>query len=271
MARLMRFYTRFLAATLRWRYLTLVTGIALFSASIYATTLLPTGFMPEEDTSRVVVAVELPPGTQLDDTRAKTDHMVKILRTIPEVRQVFVLGGTSPTGQLDVRRASLFVKLVPKTERKLTQKQLKTIIAAKLADVPDSRAWYINERGERELSFSMLSRNGDDLNRAIGKVEGALRLVPGFRNVAATGSTERPEIQVVPRLDEAARLGVAPEQISETIRVATIGDADFNLAKYTVGDRQVPDPRAARRGDAHRSEADRAIARHQHGRTKPFR
>jgi hydrophobe/amphiphile efflux-1 (HAE1) family protein len=237
---LMRFYTRFLATTLRWRYLTLVTGVALFSASVYATTLLPTGFLPDEDTSRVVVAVELPPGTQLVETRAKTDEMVKLLRTIPEVSQVFVLGGTSPTGQLDVRRASLFVKLVPKTERKLTEKQLKTIIASKLADVPDSRAWYINERGERELSFSMLSRNGDDLNRAIGKVEGALRTVPGFRNVAATGSTDRPEIQIVPRLDAAARLGVAPEKISETIRVATIGDADFNLAKYTVGDRQVP-------------------------------
>jgi hydrophobic/amphiphilic exporter-1 (mainly G- bacteria), HAE1 family len=237
---LMRFYTRFLAMTLRWRYVTLVSGIALFSASVYATTLLPTGFLPDEDTSRVVVAVELPPGTQLDETRDKTDQMVKILRTIPEVEQVFVLGGTSPTGQLDIRRASLFVKLVPKTERRLTQKQLKTIVAAKLADIPDSRAWYVNERGERELSFSMLSRNGDDLNRAIGKVEGAMRQVPGFRNVAATGSSDRPEIRVVPRLDEAARLGVAPDQIAETIRVATIGDADFNLAKYTIGDRQIP-------------------------------
>jgi len=237
---LMRFYTRFLQMTLRHPYLTLISGVALFSASVYATTLLPTGFLPDEDTSRVVVAVEMPPGTQLDETSAKTDRMVKVLRAIPEVEQVFVLGGTSPTGQLDVRRASLFVKLVPKTKRTLTEKQLKTIIASKLADEPDSRAWYINERGERELSFSMLSRSGDDLNRAIGQVEGALRAVPGFRNVAASGSTDRPEIQIVPRLDEAARLGVAPEQISETIRVATIGDADFNLAKYTVGDRQIP-------------------------------
>jgi multidrug efflux pump subunit AcrB len=237
---LMRFYTRFLEMTLRHPYLTLLSGVALFSASIYATTLLPTGFLPDEDTSRVVVAIELPPGTQLEETSIKTDRMVKALRTIPEVEQVFVLGGTSPTGQVDVRRASLFIKLVPKTERKLTEKQLKSIVAAKLATEPDNRAWYINERGERELSFSMLSRNGDDLNLAIGKVETALRTVPGFRNVAATGSTDRPEIQIVPRLDAAARLGVAPEKISETIRVATIGDADFNLAKYTVGDRQVP-------------------------------
>ncbi|HML29517.1 MAG TPA: efflux RND transporter permease subunit, partial [Hyphomicrobium sp.] len=184
--------------------------------------------------------IELPPGTQLDETLSKTDDVVQSLTSIPEVAQVFVLGGTSPTGQLEVRRAALFVKLVPKEERKLTQKQLKSIIAAKISDIPDTRAWYVNERGERELSFSMLSRDGDDLNSAIGKVEGALRRVPGFRNVAASGSTDRPEIRVVPRLDVAARLGVAPDQIAEAIRVATIGDADFNLAKYTVGDRQIP-------------------------------
>ncbi|MFN0218770.1 MAG: efflux RND transporter permease subunit [Hyphomicrobium sp.] len=237
---LMRAYTRFLSMTLRWRYLTLLTGVALFSASVYATSILPTGFIPDEDTSRVVAAVELPPGAPLAETRDATDEMVKILKTIPEVKQVFVLGGTSPTGQLEVRRAALFIQLVPKTERKLAQKQLKGIISEKLAEIPDSRAWYVNERGERELSFSMLSRDANDLNIAIGKLEGALRQVPGFRNVAATGSTDRPEIRIAPRLDEASRLGVSPEQIAETIRVATIGDAEFNLAKFTVGDRQIP-------------------------------
>jgi HAE1 family hydrophobic/amphiphilic exporter-1 len=237
---IMRFYTRFLRMTLRHRYLTLVTGVALFSASVYATTLLPTGFLPDEDTSRVVVAVELPPGTQLSETQEKTDEVSKTLKTIPEVKKVFVLGGTSPTGQQEVRRASLYVELVPKAQRKLTQKQLKSIIAAKISDIPDARAWYVNERGERELSFSMLSRDGNDLNAAIGKVEGALRGVPGFRNVAASGSIDRPEIRVVPRLDVAARLGIAPDQIAEAIRVATIGDTGFNLAKYTIGDRQVP-------------------------------
>ncbi len=237
---LMRAYTRFLAMTLRHHYLTLLTGVILFSASLYATSLLPTGFIPDEDTSRVVASVELPPGTRLETTSDKTDGMVKQLRTIPEIRQVFVLGGTSPTGQLEVRRAALFIQLVPKSERKLSQKQLKGIISTKLANTSDSRVWFVNERGERELAFSMLSPNGDDLNAAIGKLEGAMRQVQGFHNVAATGSTDRPEIRVVPKLDEAARLGVSPEQIAEAVRVATIGDADFNLAKFTIGDRQIP-------------------------------
>lgn len=236
----MRGYVGFLKATLRVRYLTLVAGLGLFAGSIYATTLLPTGFMPDEDTSRVVVSVELPPGATLEDTRVTTDQMVKVLNTIPEVQSVFVLGGSTPTGGLEVRKSSLFVHLVPKTERKLPQKALKVIISDKLADVPDTRAWYVNERGDRELSFSMLSHDGDTLSVAIGKLESALRQVPGFKNVAANAAVDRPELRVVPKFDVAARLGVAPSQIAETIRVATIGDIAANLAKFNAGDRLVP-------------------------------
>jgi HAE1 family hydrophobic/amphiphilic exporter-1 len=236
----MRGYVGFLRATLKVRYLTLVVGLGLFAGSIYATTLLPTGFMPDEDTSRVVVSVELPPGATLEDTRLTTDQMVNILKTIPEVRSVFVLGGSTPTGGLEVRKASLFVNLVPKSERALPQKAIKAIISDKLAEVPDTRAWYVNERGERELSFSMLSHDGEDLSGAVGKLEGALRQVPGFKNVAADASIDRPELRVVPKFDAAARLGVAPSKIAETIRVATIGDIDANLAKFNAGDRLVP-------------------------------
>jgi HAE1 family hydrophobic/amphiphilic exporter-1 len=237
---LMRAYVGFLKATLKVRYLTLLTGMGLFFGSIYATSLLPTGFLPDEDTSRIVVSAELPPGSTLEDTRVNTDEMVRILRSIPEVKSVFVLGGSSPTGGLDVRKSSLFVHLVPKSERELTQKQLKAIISNKLADVPDTRAWYMNERGERELSFSILSQDGDLLAAAVGKLESALRHVPGFKNVAANASIDRPELRVVPKFDAAARLGVAPSQIAETIRVATIGDIDANLAKFNAGDRLVP-------------------------------
>ena len=104
----MRAYVGFLRATLKVRYLTLVVGLGLFAGSIYATTLLPTGFMPDEDTSRVVVSVELPPGSTLENTRTTTDTMGKVLKTIPEVKSVFVLGGATPTGGLDIRKASLF-------------------------------------------------------------------------------------------------------------------------------------------------------------------
>ncbi len=251
---LMRGYLAFLAFTLKsWRlgpgrfklpvsnaYLTMIVGFLLLAASIWATALLPTAFLPDEDNSRVVANVELPPGSTIDDTRAATDEIVRRLREHPEVKHVFALGGASATGQREVRRAALFIRLVPKTERSIPQKEFKAIIAQRLAEVPDIRAWYVNERGERELAFSILSRDGEALEEAVGRLEGALRKVDGFLNVAATGALTRPEIRVIPKLDQAATLGVTPEAISEAVRVATIGDAGANLAKFNAGDRLVP-------------------------------
>ena len=240
MGPLMRAYTALLRATLRVRYVTLVVGIMLFAVSVYLTTLLPSGFMPAEDNSRVVISAELPPGTRLENNLAAMDRIVKEIKTIPEVRSVSALGGTSPTGQIELRRASLIVHLVPKTERKATQKALKGVINVKLSAIPDLRAWYVNERGEREMSFSILSSDGEKLKDFTGRMEGALRREPGFRGVAATSAIDRPEIRINPKFEEAAKLGVTPDQIAETVRVATIGDADFNLAKFNAGDRLVP-------------------------------
>ena len=231
----------------RWRgipfntsYLTLVLGFLFLFGSIQATQLLPTGFIPDEDTSRVVASVELPPGSTLEDTRVTADKLVDKLKEIPEVREVFVLGGASPTGQREIRRGSVFILLKPKAERDIRQKELKVTIAEKLASVPDVRAWYVNERGEREMAFSILSKDGDKLDEAVAKIEARMRKVDGYLNVATAGSLSRPELRVTPRLDVAANLGVTAQQISEAVRVATIGDVGANLAKFNAGDRLVP-------------------------------
>jgi hydrophobic/amphiphilic exporter-1 (mainly G- bacteria), HAE1 family len=240
---IMRGYTGFLKATLksRWtRYSTLISGFCILYASIWATGMLPSGFIPEEDRSRAVVSVELPPGSTLEDTQATTDGIVKNLRTIPEIKTVFVLGGTSPTGSLEVRRAALHITLVHKSKRTKSQKAVEQEIDKVLAGIPDIRTWFINERNERQLSFNLLSNDGAALANSVAKLESMLRQIPGFRSPASEAERERPEIRIAPRFDAAAKLGVTPEQISETIRVATIGDVDANLAKFNAGDRQVP-------------------------------
>ncbi len=240
---IMRAYTRLLSGTLRsaWtRYGTLVFGFALLIASVWATNLLPSGFLPEEDRSRAVVNVELPPGSTLEDTQVTTDRMVDALKAVPEIKTVFVLGGTSPTGSLEVRRAALQITLSHKSERAKKQKEVEVDIAKALATIPDVRTWFVNERNERTMSFNLLSDDGEALAAAVGKVETLLRQVPGLRSPAAEAELERPEIRVTPRFDAAAKLGVSPDQIAETIRVATIGDIDANLAKFNAGDRQVP-------------------------------
>ena len=49
-----------------------------------------------------------------------------------------------------------------------------------------------------------------------------------------------PELRIYPRRELAVRLGVSTESLSETIRVATIGDVGPALAKFDAGDRTIP-------------------------------
>jgi HAE1 family hydrophobic/amphiphilic exporter-1 len=236
----MRAYTGFLAVTLRFRYLTLLVGVALFAVSIWATSLLPTGFVPPADASRIVVAAELPPGSTLDDTRVRTDALVaRIRQEIPEVRSVFVIGGSSPTGTREIRRAAVYVLLVHKSQRQRRQRQIEAQLADVIRQVPDLRAYYVNERGERELQTTLVSNDPAALEQTVAAVEAAMRRQPGFLNVSATAGVQRPEIRIVPRFDDAARYGVSTEAISEAVRVATIGDVSANLARFNAGDRLI--------------------------------
>ena len=237
----MRAYTRFLRATLRRRGLTLLAGLLAFGVSIYSTTLLPTGFIPPPDESRVVLSIELPPGSTLADTRATTDRIAKEFRRIPEVTTVFVVGGTTPTGAgAEIRRAKMIVNLVGKDARSRTQKQVEAELTRRLAGLPDVRGWYVNDRGERELSVTVLGDDPVALDHAVAGLEGAMRRLPGFGNVAPSAGAERPEVHVTPRGDEAARFGVSTEAISDAVRIATIGDIPANLAKFRDGDRLIP-------------------------------
>ena len=237
---LMRSYTRFLEGSLRWRWLTLAMGLVLFAVSMWSSTLLPTGFIPDEDKSRTVVSLELPPGSTLERTRRVTDRAVEAVRAFPEVRSVLMIGGASPTGALEIRKAAMYVTLLPKAERERSQKQLEQQISRTLAEIPDLRVWYVNERGDRQLSISVLGDEPRALAQGVAELEGAMRRLDGFNNVAANAGIDRPELRIRPRAEDAARFGVTTQAIAEAVRVATIGDNEANMAKLDSLDRQIP-------------------------------
>ncbi len=268
---LMKGYTRLVRGTTgHWytRYATLLAAIGFLVGSVFLLMQVPGSFLPPEDASRIVLSVELPPNARLDDTEKTTDAIYDRVKDINGVESVFVLGGASPKGDLELRRATITLALdkldqslvkkvvndvlghipvigpmLPKVEvhgRERPQWDIEKEVFAKLRDIPDVHILKLNDRGERDLSFNFLSKNEKDLNDAVGILESKLRADPLLANVSADGALPRPELQVYPRKDEAARLGITPQQISETIRVATIGDVDAALAKISLDDRQIP-------------------------------
>ncbi len=244
-------------------YGTVILSFLILVAAMSLFPLLPSGFIPKGDDSRFVLSVELPPGTKLDGTRATTDKMADIIRQNPEVSQVFVLGGSSPTGTVEARRASIFVNLrhrdvgllhnlvnpvlgllhLPQMAwegRIKPQWAIEDEVLPKLSNLPDVQWAKINPRGAREVEFNMLSNDPVALREAAGQLEAALHKNPKLRAPMAQGALTRPELHVTPKSAEAASVGVTSAQISQAVRVATIGDFGPSLAKFNIDDRQIP-------------------------------
>jgi hydrophobe/amphiphile efflux-1 (HAE1) family protein len=237
---IMRGYERLLRGTLRFRWLTLAAGIAFFAASLYGMGFLPSGFIPREDASRVVVSLELPPGSRLEDTRVATDEVTNLLLEVSEVENVYVIGGANPTGTMETRRATVIADLKHKSEREATQQQVEGVLLRKMETIPDLRAYFVNDRGERELAFGVMGTDGDLLDQQARKIQSEMAATGMFRGISSNAALDRPEVVVEPDLDRLAELGISTATLAETLRVATMGDIDENLAKFTVGDRQIP-------------------------------
>lgn len=238
--RVLRSYTRLVTWSVKHYILTVIFGFAVFAASIWSIHLLPQGFLPAQDTARSLLAMELPPGSQLAFTEKVTEDIVARLRKRPEVKSVFVDGGHIPPGTYEVRRAALIINYTPKGDRKITQRELELAIGKDLENVPDIRYWFLDENGLRAISLVVTGSDSNIVANVASELANQMKRIPLIANVISETALDRPELRIQPRADLAARLGVSTESLSETIRVATIGDVGPALAKFDAGDRQVP-------------------------------
>jgi multidrug efflux pump subunit AcrB len=94
--------------------------------------------------------------------------------------------------------------------------------------------------GGRDITLYLGSDNPKLLNDAAQRVATEMEQIPELVAPRVQGDDVRPEIIITPRNDLAADLGVTTQALSQTIRIATIGDIDQNSAKFSLADRQVP-------------------------------
>ena len=244
--RLIRLYSRIVDWSVHHRFKTVGAGLVIFAASIGSFFLLPSGFLPPEDSGRLLLGVELPPGSRVDDTRAVTEKVGEIIRRRPEVRSVFVNGGTLLGSGAEARKATLIINMSAKEERKASQAEIKEAISRELAGLPDIRFWFLQDNGQRQFALVVAGRDGAAVNKVAAELTSQSKRVadkggkPLLNNVVSTAELDRPELIVTPRTEQAAELGVSTDAISEAVRIATIGDVGANLAKLDIGDRQIP-------------------------------
>ncbi len=251
------------------RRITLIATIAIFTASIALVPILNTGFIPPPDKGYSNITVELPPGSSLMATEAATEAARKAVSAIPGVDHVMTMvgagqifgGGQTQAGE--VRRAIMTLVLAPRDTRQ-DQTSIENQVSRTLSHVPGARfSLGVGGLGEK-MSLILASDDSAALKATGQALERELRSVAGLANITSTASLERPEIVVRPDAQRAAEQGVSTAAIGETVRIATNGDFDAQVAKLNLDNRQVAIQ--VRIPDAARQDLDAVANLRVHGR-----
>lgn len=232
---------------LRNRFTTVIVAIVLFAGSIMLVPLLPTGFIPADDSSQTQVHLELAPGSTLAQTKQSAEEARQLIKKIPHIKTIYstIGGGNAGSDALsgsdapETRLATLTILLDERALRPRKQ-VIENQIRQALINLDGVRS-KVGLDGSGEKYVLMLS--GDDsaaLQQVSETVSQDLRKIPGVANVASTANLTRTELVVRPDFRKAADLGVTSNAISETLRIATSGDYDAYLAKLNLSQRQVP-------------------------------
>lgn len=235
---------------LRHRVLTVAAAAAFFTGGLMLSTSLPGTFIPPDDDWQTQVTLTLAPGSKLDDTLALAEQARRLIEQNPHVKMVYSGIGASSGGDgpgeppassaTDVRSAVLTLNMAHRNDRPgLTKQQIERQLRETLSVLPGVRV-RVGMGGSDNYVLVLAGEDGQVLARHAQQVERELRALPGVGAVTSTASLVRPELIVRTDFSRAADLGVTSAAIADTLRVATMGDYDQELAKLSFSERQVP-------------------------------
>jgi multidrug efflux pump subunit AcrB len=236
---------------LEHRFVTMLSVCLFFGGGLLLAAMLPAEFIPQDDSSQTQVTLSLPPGTKLAETTAMAERARAILQQNEHVKMVYTAIGGGSAGsdpaepgsapRVSVTTAVLTVNLTHRSERRGVKRQaIESEFRSLLATLPGVRIKVGMEGSGENLILVLAAEDSQRLSRYAAQVERELRTIPGVGAVTSSASLVRRELVIRPDFARAADLGVTSAAIADTLRVATLGDYDQDLAKLNLSERQVP-------------------------------
>jgi multidrug efflux pump len=214
-------YSRSLTWVLRHPRSMLIVTLLTMGITIYLYTIIPKGFFPQQDTGRISGSIQAAQDISFQAMRQKLTEVVSIIRSDPAVETVTGFSG----GSGNTNSARMFIGLKPVAERRLSVDQVIARLRPKLAQVPGAptvlQAIQDLRIGGRASSaqyqYTLQSVDLAELNTWAPKVEGRLRTLPEIADVNSDQQDKGLQSLVVFDRITAARLGLSPQLIDDTL------------------------------------------------------
>ncbi|HEX5010049.1 MAG TPA: multidrug efflux RND transporter permease subunit [Planctomycetota bacterium] len=221
----------------------LLVGVVIVGAGWFGS-LLPAGFIPDEDQGILGIAVQLPPGASLERTSALLAQVEGILAQTDGVESYQTIGGYGAvTSTYQPNFGTIFMRLKPWEERKGAALHARGIMAGlqrQLAALPEAVAFPFNVPtisgfgASAGFNFLLQDRSGSLSVAQLGEQSraflAAARQRPELANLFTSFDPTYPQVKVDLDRDKARKLGVPVDEVFYAMS-ASLGGAyvnDFN-------------------------------------------
>ncbi len=233
---------------LRWslghRAVVMLLIMVIFLGSLFLLPFIGSEFFTPSDEGQIIVTLEMPAGTRLEQTDRILRRVEQILSKMPEVQSIYTTLGKIEAGGLaasteGVEVGQIVTKLVDKDRRNKETKEVAKEMLAKLAAIPaaDMTVKPTNPFGGAQADLQ-IELTGDDmevLNRLAGQLMDIVRKTKGTTSVRSSWKIGKPEIKVRPDRERIASYGLTVGQLASAIRTSIEGTV---ASEYRVGDNE---------------------------------
>jgi HAE1 family hydrophobic/amphiphilic exporter-1 len=213
-------YDRTLQVVMRHRGLTMLVSLAIFIATVILFVIIPKGFFPDEDTSRIQATTEAAQDISYDAMRAHQLAAMKIVAADSNV-DGFISTIGAGTGSAVLNNGRMFFRLKDPSQRKLSANQIIQELRPKFAQIPGLNVYMQNPpliriggmSSKALYQYSLQDTDTKELFDWAPKLTDRLAHEPGFQDVTTDLQIAAPQVNVEIDRDKAATLGVTAEQI----------------------------------------------------------
>jgi cobalt-zinc-cadmium resistance protein CzcA len=227
-------YTPVLDVCLRRPLLVAVTTALVMAATMIAGTRVGSDFMPQLDEGAFLLQTVLPAEAALDEVDRLNHRVEDAIRAVPEVEDVVRRTGRSERTEDPMPHTMSDVLVVLKPERTRALETIEADMRRRVEDMPGIAVLFTTPLGMRideglggtpaDLSIRIFGPDLDRLAALAKQAEGLVRNIDGLTDVRAEQLTGLPQLQIAVNRDATARVGLAPGDVIDAVRVGLVGE-----------------------------------------------
>ncbi|OGV51511.1 MAG: acriflavine resistance protein B [Lentisphaerae bacterium GWF2_44_16] len=221
-------YLKFYDWTLRWTIQRWVT-VMLFLVAVliltgYLFVIIPKGFLPSEDRNSLFAQTECAQGVSFDAMKEHQQAAAAVVQNNPDVEAFMSragVGGLSSTGNTGF----MFMRLKPRSERKLSADQILQDLRKKFYEIPGIRVFIQNmpsiQIGGRmtkgQYQYTLQSSDTAALYEFSKKIEKEMSNMPEIEDVNSDLQISNPQVNLEINREKASMLHITAAQIENAL------------------------------------------------------